>query len=151
MTSVSCDIRRKLDEFFVCPLDCLATQALPWGDERFDALVVILKQDRIDDQIRRSLKELVCLNVDWVETLGAEAEALHDEIDEASVAIGRQPAVGEGSPMTAWHEDLREIPEFSEYIRRGGHGSCDFKLVAFVGPEADGVRFVEDLRAALAE
>jgi hypothetical protein len=79
--------------------------------------------------------EIVKLPVDWVEIFGSRCEYLHDRIDVASVSIGRQEKVGDGSPMTAWHNHLSEIEDIVSYIRTGGQGSAGTKIVVVIGPE----------------
>jgi hypothetical protein len=61
---------------------------------------------------------------------------LHDAIDRASVAAGRQRAVGDGSPMTSWHEEEQSAEEMAEVAALcfGGHERV---LVLVVGDERD--------------
>ena len=95
----------------------------PWKGEECDAFVVVLDGESLSERLADEIAEgLVRLPVDWVETMGARCEFLHDRIDEASVLIGRQRKVGDGNPMTAWHERLSETNEMTSYIRMGGHG-----------------------------
>lgn len=120
------------DTYVVRPFRLASLDDLPWGNEEFDAFVVVLDPSALGES-GAVFRTLVALNVDWVETLGPGAETLHDQIDAASVAIGRQTAVGDGSPMTAWHEDLIEMDQVVEYVRGGGHGASERKLVLVVG------------------
>jgi hypothetical protein len=128
-------IRSSDDHFYVCPFDVDHLESLPWGDQLFDVFLVALEDADASEDTKRAIAELVKLNNDWIETFGVAAEELHDRIDEASVACGRQSAVGDGNPMTAWHDDLTSSYQVIDYIRRGGHGSCDYKLVAIVGTD----------------
>lgn len=68
----------------------------------------------------------------WVEVFGDQAETIHDAIDSASVSLGRQAVVGEGSPMTTWQEETRES-DIASYIWTGGQGESLRKVVVLVG------------------
>jgi hypothetical protein len=76
--------------------------ALPWGLDPFDCVVFLC--EKLPDSASIAA-ELAGTAADWIQVAGVGAEALHDAIDRASVAIGRQRAVGDGSPMTSWHEE----------------------------------------------
>ena len=69
---------------------------------------------------------------DWVEVFGDRAEVIHDLIDLASVRIGRQSVVGDGNPMTTWHEEPRDS-QIASYIWTGGQGESSRKVVVVVG------------------
>jgi hypothetical protein len=119
---------------------------LPWQDAECDAFVAILADGLLTDQVTKAVStSLVELPTDWIETMGSRAEFLHDRIDDASVAVGRQNRVGEGSPMTAWHEDLADINAMIEYVRLGGLGASNNKLVVVIGPEAASQQFADRL------
>lgn len=141
-------IRWNADRLYVCPFDAEHLRSLPWGDERFDVFLIALDGADTDEKTRGAITQLVKLNNDWIETFGETAEQLHDQIDEASVTCGRQRAVGDGSPMTAWHDALTASSEVIDYIRRGGHGSCDYKLIALVGTDRVS-SFIRDLKKQL--
>lgn len=107
---------------------------LPWDDEECDAFVAVLDGKLLDAVANELSFGLVRLRTDWVEMLGEKAELLHDLVDEASVRAGREKTVGDGNPMTAWHEDLSKMMEMVEYVKLGGLGSSNNKLVIVVGP-----------------
>jgi hypothetical protein len=132
---------------YVCPFRVEYLRSLPWRAELFDAFVISLEDEDASERTRDAIAELVRLNNDWVETFGIAAERLHDDIDEASVAVGRQRAVGDGSPMTAWHDDLTSLERIVDYIRRGGHGSCDYKLVGIASTSV--TPFIVELKKRL--
>src|SRR2546427_620165 len=76
-------------------------RGLPWGRRRFDCGIFVHRsasRGKIEDCIR----EVVRQNNDWVCTYGADAEAWHDRVDEASVEIGRQKRVGDGVQSRHW-------------------------------------------------
>lgn len=76
------------------------------------------------------LEELCRTRVDWVATCGPLAEAWHDAIDEASVRVGRQSKVGDGSPMSAWHDDATSFEQMAEVARFvGGNNAVCLQLV----------------------
>ena len=122
---------------------------LPWGDERFDCVLVVADPDRVQTLGGAFAEAIVRCNVDYVQTTGEHAEFVHDRIDWASVAAGVQDAVGDGHPMTSWHEDARTLDAMGEVaaLCLGGH---DWVLCAFVGRDVDRRTFVEGLRRRLA-
>jgi hypothetical protein len=123
---------------------------LPWRDEECDAVVAILEPEFLTDTLADELaSSLVALNTDWVETLGKNAESLHDLIDRRSVVLGRQNEVGEGNPMTGWHEELGTSEEMADFIRLGGLGLTENKLVIVVGSERGAARFITKLKSVL--
>lgn len=75
---------------------------LPWRGSECDAFVAILADELLTEEVTEAVSEgLVELPTDWIETMGNRSEYFHDRIDDASVAVGRQARVGQGSPMTA--------------------------------------------------
>jgi hypothetical protein len=89
----------------------------------------------LPDNLAAEIAEgLVKLPVDGVETFGPRCEFLHDLIDEAAVSIGRQKKVGDGNPMTAWHKQFSDVNEIISYVRTGGQGASERKVVVVVGP-----------------
>jgi len=103
----------------------------PWGKEMCDCFIVLGDRE-VDPEIARCLAlEIASLNNDWVEVYGTHSEKLHDMIDEASVAIGRQEAVGDGSPMTAWHTEMVRLEEIAPFIP----GAQPVTLVVLVGQD----------------
>lgn len=111
---------------------CIA--ALPWGDARFDCAVLLCDPDRAKRQIVALGAELVRANLDWVQVAGIGSEAAHDAIDAASIACGRQAAVGDGSPMTSWHDEARSIRHMADEVFLCGQ---DWVLILVIGNEAD--------------
>lgn len=71
---------------------------------------------------------------DWIEVFGYNAEQIHDAIDVASVASGRQPSVGFGVPMTSWN-DYGCDQDVIEYLQTGGHGASSTKLLIVFGTD----------------
>jgi len=122
-----------------------AIDQLPWRVEESDAFVVVLDGKLLSDELAVEIAEsLVKLPVDWIETMGARSEYLHDLMDEASVAMGRQEKVGDGNPMTAWHQ-FSDIWEMVSYLRVGGLGSTERKIVIVVGPEHSSAAIAEEI------
>ena len=124
--------------------------SLPWRDEPFDCAVCACDAD----QTRRHGDEiaalLVAANTDWITTTGRDAEWLHDLVDNASVQHGRQHAVGDGSPMTAWDEDAIAFDQMAEAAYYSSHGNTDQTLALVVGAAIDVNCLVESLRGCLA-
>jgi hypothetical protein len=105
-----------------------------WGDARFDCSVFLFKPDRAEFLTAELSAELVRANVEWVEVAGIGSEAVHEAIDAASVACGRQAAVGDGSPMTTWNEESRSPKQMADDVFLGAE---DWLLVLAVGNNAD--------------
>ena len=123
-----CDhFRTPGESIYICPARLERLRSLPWGSEQFDVFLVVLDASFMSDDLEGILIDLVKRNSDWIETFGNGAEELHDRIDRIGVLVGRQDAVGDGNPMTAWHEDLvsrEEIVEREARARRH-HGRSD--------------------------
>ena len=104
--------------------------------EECDAFIVTLDGKFLSDELVDEIAAtIVKLPVDWVETFGPRCEYFHDRIDLASVSAGRQEKVGDGNPMTAWHNRFGNIDEIVSYIGAGGHGAAETKIVVLIGPE----------------
>jgi hypothetical protein len=101
--------------------------ALPWGDEKFDCLIIRLQDDYLMEE---AVDELLSKNCVWVHTAGEDAEHWHDYIDRRSVELGRQTAVGDGNPRTAWHEELNSLLEMKLSLNFGGNA---YFLIVLVG------------------
>jgi hypothetical protein len=123
-------------------LGCLS--GMPWGDEKFDCL--IFKHDN-DDLMRQAIDELLTKNCDWVHTAGKDSEYWHDYIDQRSVDLGRQADVGDGNPMTAWHEEMTNPEKWESTINFGG---SDYFLIVLVG-FTEIKRVLETLKGKFAE
>ena len=134
------------DLFYRAPFESQYLGPFSWGDSEFDVFVAILDSIPQMEQMRETLEKLVALNNDWIETLGPESEALHDHIDQASVNVGRQAAVGDGFPMTAWHKRLVRSDEMADYITCGGLGASYYKLVLVIGSKKHRIRFAEQMK-----
>jgi hypothetical protein len=118
---------------------------LPWGSDPFDCVVFLSDLDEAQRFAGTLSSELARSRVDWVQVAGRGAEELHDAIDRASVAAGRQRAVGYGSPMTSWHEEAESLGEMAE-VARLCFGGQDQVLVLVVGRDADLSASVEALQ-----
>jgi hypothetical protein len=114
--------------------------------ERFDFFVIDLGSQSQSDMIREVANKIARNATGWVETFGANAETLHDAVDRASVDMGRQQRVGDGVPMTAWHEDLESVDDIVDYILLGGHGSRIAKAVIVIGAKDDAIRIATAIR-----
>lgn len=82
---------------------------------------------------------------DWVEVFGLDAEAIHDAIDLASVTLMRQHAIGDGNPMTAWHDDIIDELDIAAYILTGGLGHGENKIVLVMGTRKDEDSIIREL------
>jgi hypothetical protein len=142
------ELRSKDTHYYICDHSEESHLAeLPWGEKQFDAFIVILRESAVSsDLIHIVIAELVMRNTDWIETVGPKSEWLHDEIEKASVRLGRQKQVGDGSPMTAWHNDIKKLSDMVEYVGNGGHGGNDYKAVIVIGNPIDFTMFVEELK-----
>jgi len=133
--------------YVLSDLNVPVQRELPWGDQECDAFVVILDPELMSKKVAEEISlSLVRLHTDWIETMGKKAEFLHDLIDTTSVSVRRQDKVGDGSPMTAWHEDRQRMSDILEYLRLGGHGASRNKLIVVIGPEEVRSELVQGLR-----
>ncbi len=121
---------------------------LPWGREEFDCLVW-LGDVLTDERLAEVARAVAELNNDWIDVAGHRSQELHDEIDQAAVALGRQRAVGDGCPMTAWHTEVQSIPALAQ-LACSHCGNNDNLLVIVVAAERVLEEAVNALRNELA-
>jgi len=111
---------------------------LPWGDQQFDCSVLCFQPTSEEGGVEAIASEVATANTDWVHSFAKEAESIHDAVDRASVKSGRQANVGDGVPMTSWHDDLQDLGEIAEFVVSGGLGlNCDYHLALVVGGDND--------------
>lgn len=84
---------------------------------------------------------------DWIEVFGFNCEEIHDQLDTASVRGGRQHKEGDGSPMTAWHDDM-DTPEMLDHVLTGGLSASETRIIILIGSQADETEFLESFRLA---
>lgn len=82
----------------------------------------------------------------WVEVFGIDAEKLHDAIDLSSVFLKRQLRIGDGNPMTAWHDDMTGDSEIASYVLSGGQGTASAKIVIVLGSNVAERSLLDQLR-----
>ena len=126
-------------ELILCPrnVEELATVI----DSIVDYDCFLVNRDQVFDGSNSDLiRRIASQKSDWIEVFGYNAEKIHDAIDDASVASERQPAVGYGVPMTSWN-DYECEQDFVEYVRTGGHGVSNTKLLIFIGTDDEEKRF----------
>jgi hypothetical protein len=134
--------------YFISDHNVPAREQLPWREEECDAFIAILDPEGLtDEKAREACLGLIRLRTDWIETMGNRAEFFHDLIDNTSVAIGRQSRIGDGDPMTAWHDHFPGLAEMIDYVKLGGHGASENKLIVVIGPDFAAALFAERLRA----
>ena len=123
-------------------------EAAPWGAEKFECTIFACDPREVREQGHEIAAAVVDANTDWINTTGPEAERLHDLIDAAAVERGRQAAVGDGSPMTAWHEEALGLDQMAELacLSMGGQ---DYVVALVVGDESDFADSVAALRSCL--
>ena len=105
---------------------------LPWKDEECDCVVWLTDPNFTDHDLLDIAFALAKTNNDWIQVAGHRCEELHDAIDRTAVTIGRQRQVGDGQPMTYWHNDVQSIPELTELVQLH-YGQNDIVLVIVVG------------------
>jgi hypothetical protein len=98
------------------------------------------------DATQKLLSELILKKSDWFEVLGCQSESLHDTIDHLSVSLGRQKAVGDGSPMTAWFEDIITPKAMAEHVYEFGFGGEDNRVILLIGNSDEYSMFLEEFR-----
>ena len=140
----------KLRSYYCCIYRGGDLPSLPWGDELFDCVLVAIDSDAARRFADSFAKAIITQAVDYVQTTGVHAELLHDLVDEASVMAGVQDVVGDGHPMTTWHEDALSLDEMCE-VARLCFGGADQVLCVVVGTEHDQQAFANRLRDRLAE
>lgn len=138
-------------EFYLSLYSSGCTRNPPWGTETFDCFVINRSRRLQEECVNQLARELASARTDWIETFGPMAESLHDAIDLASVQVARQTAVGDGSPMTAWHEDIASDRALAEYLSTGGHGFQSVKFVAVLGEAHDENKLRGALNLCLAQ
>lgn len=132
----------------------LAVQADCWATTRaaqeifglapgFDCFIVN-RVTKFDGDSSVLLQAITSRAGKWVEALGNAAEEVHDAIDATSVRIGRQSAIGEGDPLTTWHDDMSDS-DIASYVLTGGPGSSDTKVVVIVAPDIVAERLIRKL------
>ena len=148
-------VELKANEYYFFIWDCskeYSLNRLPWGNEVFDVMILIFNESFLSsDSVTILAKKLVAANTDWIDVLGPKSEWVHDQIDLASVRVGRQDAVGDGSPMTGWDEDIKACEEFAEDVSGGGPGGQGNKLICVLGDSNDFNLFVSELKKKLEE
>lgn len=102
----------------------------------FDCFLINRKND-FDGNKSRLIELLAARTTDWIEVFGFNAETIHDAIDVASVRSMRQDAIGDGDPMTAWHDEITDDSDIASYVLTGGYGYCENKLLVVVGTNSD--------------
>ncbi|MGE0145639.1 MAG: hypothetical protein AB7T19_20305 [Planctomycetota bacterium] len=139
-----------LRTFWCCRYAGGELPSLPWADAVFDCIVIAGEEASAQHHGAPFADVIVRRRVDYVQTTGPRAEWLHDLIDEASVRNGRQDAVGDGSPMTTWHDDALSFPQICE-VAECCFGSADDVLCVVLGSEEDRRCFTDLLRERLSE
>ena len=92
------------------------------------------------------IEKLVVANCDWISVIGLRAEWLYDQIDVASVRMGKQGKVGDGSPITAWDVEMLTYALAAEHCTEHLYGGNDFLLIVIVGDIEQYNEFVKELR-----
>ena len=130
--------------YYVCDCNDGVIGQLPWIDEMCDVILPIFDKSMVDSKVvQKQIDELILKYTDWFDVFGAKSKWLHDEIDKASVRLGRQKAVGDGSPMTAWHEEIRDYEEMVDNACHGVSGGNDNIIIFVIGRIEDYKRFVK--------
>ena len=108
----------------------------PWGSESFDCTIFAYDQNVTEHATAKIAHDLVRANTDWIATTGANAEKMHDIIDQTSVKIGRQHQIGDGSPMTSWHTDAMDSQAMAE-VATTMPGISEVTLILIIGSKTD--------------
>jgi len=126
---------------------CLSSP--PWGAAEIECVVFNCKERLEPQEVDEIAKELVFARTEHVTTTGRRAELLHDAIDQMSVRLGRQQAVGDGRPMTAWFEELVTVDEMARETVECLWGNADYVVALIVGDDDDFRRAVDALKRQL--
>lgn len=101
---------------------------------------LVNRDQAFDGSDCKMIQRIASQKSDWIEIFGYNAEKIHDAIDAASVACGRQPSAGFGVPMTSWN-DYECDEDVIEYLQTGGHGASSTKLLIFLGTDDEEKKF----------
>jgi len=134
----------RLREYFAKWCEESLPAKLPWGAGEFDLFLAVGHQ-LARAQCESFASQVVSYNVDWVQIAGCDSQLVHDLVDQAAVASGRQAQVGEGSPMTSWHDDALD-PEAMAETAYNCLGSTSRVLCLFIGDLPDASKFVDRLK-----
>jgi len=105
---LGCDLRGRR---YYATSDYASVGSPPWGTAQFDSLVLVVASAMVAN-VENALRTLVAANTDWIYTAGFQAKLWHDRVDQLSVEMGRQSHVGDGSPMTAWFDDIQSLDQW---------------------------------------
>jgi hypothetical protein len=128
----------KSRSYYVLPYATGCLEHLPWGSERFDCILCSCDATAVREAARDLAPAVARARTDWVQTTGALAEWLHDEVDRASVEVGRQSAVGDGSPMTSWNQKAVALATMAEVVVNC-FGGCDQVLAVVIGGDVTAI------------
>jgi hypothetical protein len=138
----------ELRSFFAAIFDAPPIAPLPWGNAEFDCILVCADPAKATLLAESFATAIVRCAVDWVQVTGPGSERIHDLVDEASVRAGVQAAVGDGHPMTSWHEEAVSPSAHAE-VARHCHGASDYVLCLVAGSESHYSEFIEALSRSL--
>jgi hypothetical protein len=137
--------------YYLCDLSAaISLSGLPWRNDAFDVSMLIFDKSLLSSHVVMTIiEDLVSRNTDWFSIHGIGAEQLHDDIDLIAVRLGRQKKVGEGSPMTAWDEEIVCAENIAEDLITGDCGGCDYKVVVILGTSNDFTEVVDAMKKAI--
>ncbi|MBT64909.1 MAG: hypothetical protein CML13_17050 [Puniceicoccaceae bacterium] len=131
--------------YFACDYSEGVLSNLPWEDEQFDCL--FFPALPVDEPAYTSaIEEILKKNIDWVFTCEPDSERWHDVVDKMAVVLGCQQEIGDGSPMTAWFDEVKKIEDWDAAYN---HGGSDYFLFVFISAEDSLESRVERLRSRL--
>ena len=132
---MSIEINTQEESYFICSHDDGGNfENLPWNTQEFDVIICILNTPiTLKSSFLTTIEKLVITNCDWIDVIGLGAEYLHDQIDLASVKMGRQIKVGDGSPMTTWNEESLTHELAADWCFDSILGGHDNRLIMIVG------------------
>ncbi|MGJ8640870.1 MAG: hypothetical protein ACSHYA_15880 [Opitutaceae bacterium] len=131
--------------YFACDYTEGFLSNLPWGDDQFDCL--FFPASPIDESAyAKAVEEILKKHIDWVFTCEPNSERWHDLLDEMAVALGRQKEIGDGSPMTAWFDEIKKIEDWDTSYNYGG---SDYFLFVFISASDSLESRMERLRRRL--
>ena len=141
----------RLSDFELSLVDLTECRHLPedsFENYRIDCFLICLGIPAETSFLSDLANWVVSLNCDWVQCFGNDAETLHDLVDQAAVASGRQKHVGDGNPMTSWESAELSNEQIMKQVLSGGFGFQSQKVVVVFGDAKEANRFAAGLRAS---
>jgi hypothetical protein len=122
---------------------------VPWSNSPFDCFLITGDNGNSRCHFQQVAIDVVSSCCVWVEVCGFASQELHDAIDQSSVSVGRQQRIGDGSPMTAWHDELTDLDSVAAWIAIDGLGSEAIKVALVLSDDINPGTLAEQITRRL--